>query len=461
MEKPPYFRINLLGDGKPLLLLEKEDNTVLVSLRRASVVRLFLRLNKIACQEHGPTSHYSSSSFDFCGRSGSENFCPRQLRNMSASLQSQVQESTVPDLLHAQASNSFSCLDGGSPQQDLAPNQTSCGTPNNFQSYLGFPPYVYQIGTVPFFSHQPSEGHFPIGLVQQKDIDSPSADALQSMPPRPYRSQNCSNSDVRARNQHRNPLESENLPYMQCNSIGETAKLDVRSPSLIDGILNPSVGCNPFKCEIRQPNYRVSTEKQIPRPSGAASAMSSNGSSGMSVPNKTRIRWTPDLHERFVESVNRLGGAEKATPKGILKLMDYEGLTIFHVKSHLQKYRIAKYMPDSAEAKFERTNSVNDIPQLDLKTGIQITEALRLQLDVQRRLHEQLEVQRKLQVQIEEQGRQLREMFDQQQKRNKNLLENQNFDFLFSDEQPVSFDDTQVSGDGDGFGCTYFQSDIS
>lgn len=26
--------------------------------------------------------------------------------------------------------------------------------------------------------------------------------------------------------------------------------------------------------------------------------------------NKTRIRWTQDLHEKFVECVNRIGGAD-------------------------------------------------------------------------------------------------------------------------------------------------------
>ncbi|KAG9159133.1 hypothetical protein Leryth_026094 [Lithospermum erythrorhizon] len=99
--------------------------------------------------------------------------------------------------------------------------------------------------------------------------------------------------------------------------------------------------------------------------------------------------------------------------------MNVEGLTIYHVKSHLQKYRTARFKPeisDSDEGTSEKKlTTVTEMTSLDLKMSMGITEALRLQMEVQKQLHEQLEVQRKLQLQIEEQGKHLQKMIEKQQ----------------------------------------------
>ncbi|KAJ0243216.1 Myb-like DNA-binding domain protein [Hirschfeldia incana] len=55
-----------------------------------------------------------------------------------------------------------------------------------------------------------------------------------------------------------------------------------------------------------------------------------------------RLRWNSDLHNSFVQAVEQLGGEHRATPKMVLQLMDVRGLTISHVKSHLQMYRSMK-----------------------------------------------------------------------------------------------------------------------
>ncbi|PKA62099.1 Putative Myb family transcription factor [Apostasia shenzhenica] len=66
-----------------------------------------------------------------------------------------------------------------------------------------------------------------------------------------------------------------------------------------------------------------------------------------------RIRWNGELHRRFVEAVDSLGGHSKATPKRILSLMGVKGLLLSHVKSHLQMYRSGT------------TNSQNNLSKLN------------------------------------------------------------------------------------------------
>ncbi|MQM21286.1 hypothetical protein Taro_054324 [Colocasia esculenta] len=133
---------------------------------------------------------------------------------------------------------------------------------------------------------------------------------------------------------------------------------------------------------------------------------------------KPRLRWTVELHDRFVDAVNQLGGPDKATPKTIMRVMGVKGLTLYHLKSHLQKFRLGKQ--PHKELNDHSVKDVGRAASLDLQgngasssgmmgrtanENYQITEALRMQMEVQRRLHEQLEVQKHLQMRIEAQGK--------------------------------------------------------
>ncbi|XP_021740907.1 myb-related protein 2-like isoform X4 [Chenopodium quinoa] len=142
---------------------------------------------------------------------------------------------------------------------------------------------------------------------------------------------------------------------------------------------------------------------------------------------KPRLKWTPDLHERFVEAVNQLGGADKATPKTVMKLMGIPGLTLYHLKSHLQKYRLSKNIHGQTssganktvvmsgdkipETSPSHTSSINIAHQTN--KNLHINDALQMQIEVQRRLHEQLE--RRLQLRIEAQGKYLQSVLEKAQ----------------------------------------------
>ncbi|VFQ91520.1 unnamed protein product [Cuscuta campestris] len=158
-----------------------------------------------------------------------------------------------------------------------------------------------------------------------------------------------------------------------------------------------------------------------------------HGDSGLvlSTDAKPRLKWTTDLHERFIEAVNQLGGADKATPKSVLKLMGIQGLTLYHLKSHLQKYRLSKNLHQQANSGSNKTTSggsradtiydANENCKNNVSTGhqtnksIHISEAIQMQIEVQRRLHEQLEVQRHLQLRIESQGKYLQAVLEKAQ----------------------------------------------
>lgn len=142
---------------------------------------------------------------------------------------------------------------------------------------------------------------------------------------------------------------------------------------------------------------------------------------------KPRLRWTPELHDLFVDAVTQLGGADKAKPKSVLKVMNVKGLTLYHLKSHLQKYRLGKQphrdvnVDVASEVGFldgsqGRGSSLDLVPSQNQKEASEIADALRAQMEVQKKLQEQLEVQKRLQMRIEAQGKYLQSILEKAQR---------------------------------------------
>ncbi|KAG9155546.1 hypothetical protein Leryth_009957 [Lithospermum erythrorhizon] len=140
---------------------------------------------------------------------------------------------------------------------------------------------------------------------------------------------------------------------------------------------------------------------------------------------KPRLKWTPELHQRFIDAVNQLGGADRATPKSLMRIMGIHGLTLYHLKSHLQKYRIQKSQislsSDQNEHEYkgnERNQMIEGILEGDQKQPdgtLEISQALQIQTEVQRNLNEHIEVQKRLQLRIEAQGKYLQSVLQKAQ----------------------------------------------
>ncbi|XP_076932370.1 myb family transcription factor APL-like [Bidens hawaiensis] len=137
------------------------------------------------------------------------------------------------------------------------------------------------------------------------------------------------------------------------------------------------------------------------------------GDSGLVVTTdpKPRLRWTVELHERFVDAVAQLGGPDKATPKTIMRVMGVKGLTLYHLKSHLQKFRLGK-QPHKEFNDHSMKESERELQRNSNVSSSGIISMNEMQIEVQRRLHEQLEVQRHLQLRIEAQGKYMQSILE-------------------------------------------------
>ncbi|GAA0150432.1 DNA-binding transcription factor [Lithospermum erythrorhizon] len=154
-------------------------------------------------------------------------------------------------------------------------------------------------------------------------------------------------------------------------------------------------------------------------------AKNENVSMVLSSEAKSRLKWTPELHQRFIDAINQLGGADRATPKSIMRIMGIHGLTLYHLKSHLQKYRLGKSQNSMSRGRKEQDYKENERCQAieENREGdqrkpdrtLEISQAFQNQMEVQRNLCQQVEVQKHLQLRIEAQGKYLQSVLQRAQ----------------------------------------------
>ncbi|KAI3803681.1 hypothetical protein L1987_31841 [Smallanthus sonchifolius] len=87
-------------------------------------------------------------------------------------------------------------------------------------------------------------------------------------------------------------------------------------------------------------NKTGSNGKLVPSSPNDESNLRTGATQGQQTSRKQRRCWSTELHRRFVNALQQLGGSQAATPKQIRELMQVDGLTNDEVKSHLQKYRL-------------------------------------------------------------------------------------------------------------------------
>ncbi|KAF7151616.1 hypothetical protein RHSIM_Rhsim02G0087800 [Rhododendron simsii] len=130
---------------------------------------------------------------------------------------------------------------------------------------------------------------------------------------------------------------------------------------------------------------------------------------------RQRLRWTHELHERFVEAVAQLGGPDRYYGKDLYLYAELVRMLNEILNSDVQRLDDLVEKSDNFNwKKADKKDSGDLLSSLDGSSGMQITEALKLQMEVQKRLHEQLEVQRQLQLRIEAQGKYLKKIIEEQ-----------------------------------------------
>uniref|UniRef100_A0A0E0LU25 MYB-CC type transcription factor LHEQLE-containing domain-containing protein n=1 Tax=Oryza punctata TaxID=4537 RepID=A0A0E0LU25_ORYPU len=126
---------------------------------------------------------------------------------------------------------------------------------------------------------------------------------------------------------------------------------------------------------------------------------------------KPRLRWTADLHDRFVDAVAQLGGPDsKFSSEQFGDFIPKKApVVLYVVRSNTENYHEDNGCEGAHPFSLEKPPSEIQIRkaiwQRDgraiKRRSQELKEALRAQMEVQRKLHEQVEVQRHVQIRME------------------------------------------------------------
>lgn len=243
--------------------------------------------------------------------------------------------------------NSIGCLEGGSPQvnspscaYDLFLLQSSAAC-HGTDSDIGLRPHAHQIvGRVPleYSSCASSYGARPTtNFLSQSEMSLQKIYPAWNSNSKSSYNSNCSlNFSNISRYGTRSPqvfsslatikrardelfsagrFYDSSVSFMICFWVSSIHFLNSWLSGRLANVHALQVDTNILEDSIENRSSLVRHEKQLPL---VVSTASTNGSSGVA---KTRIRWTQELHERFVESVNQLGGAESKDVSSLLRLL--------------------------------------------------------------------------------------------------------------------------------------------
>ncbi|KAL4197867.1 hypothetical protein AMTRI_Chr04g190440 [Amborella trichopoda] len=158
---------------------------------------------------------------------------------------------------------------------------------------------------------------------------------------------------------------------------------------------------------------------------------------------KPMLKWTPELHQLFLDTVARLGGLDEVSPKVMVRAMGIPGLTVFHLKSHLQRERYkrakAQGLVHSRSLRNAMSNGDPWIQSMDAMGGIRRMrgaifppdenirmeeEAIQKPISMKREMLQRIEVQKHLKLRMEAQTRYLQTVLE----RAKTALSSYNLD---------------------------------